>query len=42
MHNRTDGSLVGEGGFLLGIIDCADGGEEIFFWVSFLQGLEDL
>ena len=42
MNHRNDGCLVGEGGFLFCVVDCADGGEELFFWVILLQCLEDL
>ena len=42
MDNWTEGYTVGEGGFLLGIVDCGYGGKELFFWVFLLQGLEDL
>ena len=42
MNHWTDGCSVGEGGFLLGIIDCGYGGKELFLWVCLLQSLEDL
>ena len=42
MNNGADCGMVGEGGFLLGIIDCGYGGKELFFWVCLLQSLEDL
>jgi len=42
MENWTEGCTVGEGGFLLGIVDCEYVGKELFFWVFLLQGLEDL
>ena len=40
MNNGTDGCSLGEGGFLFCIVDCADGGQELFFWVSHLQFCE--
>ena len=39
MNHWTDGCLVGEGGFLFGVVDCADGGKKIFFWVRIQEGL---
>ena len=41
MNHWTDGCSVGEGRFLFSVVDCADGGKEIFFWVILLQCLED-
>ena len=42
MNNGTDSCSVGEGGFLFCSVDSTDGGQELFFWVSLLQSLENL
>ena len=31
MNHWNDGCSVGEGGFIFCVVDCADGGKEIFF-----------